>query len=235
MGVWAALRSARVASICWQDRCRRLRLLRGHAGGGPGRVQRAQAVCHRLQVRGLSREHVQPAGRLLVAPLPALLLPLEHGQSRLSLQHGAGCRELQVDRRADLGQPRVDRVDGRAGGDLRTQRAQECRDLRGLRGYFRHRDHGPWRRRRGGVRLYPLLRPRRAGDDAEEQQEHVRAPAGHCRDHTHHGTHPPQRSLRWTLPRLVATAAQRPGRYFGNSNVVTKRSPQSGPPSGFSA
>ena len=96
MGSWAALRLARVASNPLEDRCRRRRLLRGHAGGVPDRVQRAQAMCHRLQVRGLSREHVQPAGRLLVAPLPALLLPLEHGQSRLSLQQGLGCRELQM-------------------------------------------------------------------------------------------------------------------------------------------
>jgi hypothetical protein len=135
------------------------RLLRGSAGGGPGRVQRGQAVSRRLQVRRPLREYVQ---------------------------QGAGRRAFQVNRPTGLGQHPVDRVNSGAGDALRTQRAQECRDLRRLRGHLRHRDHRPWRRRRGLRRLHTLLRHRRAGDAAQEQHEHWRDTGGPGRGLPHH-------------------------------------------------
>ena len=92
---------------------------------------------------------MQPARRLQLPPLPELLLRLEHLKGRLPLQDGAGRREFQINRPAGLGKHLVDRVDGRAGGELRTQRAQEFRNLRRLRCDLRYRDHRSWRRRRG--------------------------------------------------------------------------------------
>ena len=92
---------------------------------------------------------MQPARHLQLPPLPELLLRLQRLEGQPLLQAVDGGREFQADSRADLGQHFADSVDFRAGGELRTPRAQEIRHLSRLRCYLRHRDYCYcWRRMR---------------------------------------------------------------------------------------